>query len=146
MHPSNNFMYVVRPTDDVIESYSIAPVFGNLNTLNADVPFVANGETALAMDPRGRFLFAITSTGTVQRFAIEADGRLTPLGDQVPNLTRATALATDFTGNYLVVMDSTAARVKTYRVADDGALTYVAARPTLSSAGVHVVKVTGRLR
>jgi 6-phosphogluconolactonase (cycloisomerase 2 family) len=146
MHPSNNFMYVVRPTDDVIESYSIAPVFGNLNALNADVPFVANGETALAMDPRGRFLFAITSTGTVQRFAIEADGRLTPLGDQVPNLMRATALATDFTGNYLVVMDGTAARVKTYRVEDDGALTYVAARPTLLSAGVHVVKVTGRLR
>lgn len=146
MHPSNNFMYVVKPTDDVIESYSIAPVFGGLNALNADVLFVANGETALAMDPRGRFLFAITSSGTVQTFAIEADGRLTSLGDQVPGLTQATALATDFTGNYLLVMDGGAARVKTYRVEDDGALTHVASRPTLSSAGVHVVKATGRLR
>jgi 6-phosphogluconolactonase (cycloisomerase 2 family) len=146
MHPSNNFMYVVKPTDDVIASYSIAPVFGNLNALNADVPFVATGETALAMDPRGRFLFAITSTGTVQTFAIEADGRLTSLGDQVPSLTQATALATDFTGNYLLVMDGGAARVKTYRVEDNGALTHVASRPTPSGAGVHVVKVTGRLR
>jgi 6-phosphogluconolactonase (cycloisomerase 2 family) len=146
IHPSNNFMYLVKPTDDVIESYSIAPVFGYLNALNADVPFVANGETALAMDPRGRFLFAITSTGTVQRFAIEADGRLTSLGDQVPSLTQATALGTDFSGNYLVVMDGGAARVRTYRVEDDGSLTHVASRPTLSSAGVHVVKVTGRLR
>ncbi|MFC4308111.1 beta-propeller fold lactonase family protein [Steroidobacter flavus] len=144
LHPSGNFMYVVKPADNVIQTYSVAPG-GYLLPLGADIPFVANGENALEMDPRGRFLFALKSTGYVETFAIGADGRLTSLG--APNVARATAMATDLSGNYLVVADGGFNRVTVYRIGADGTLTYRDFQSTpLAAGGVHAVKVSGRLQ
>ncbi|WP_116810682.1 beta-propeller fold lactonase family protein [Steroidobacter cummioxidans] len=147
LHPSGNFIYVAKPTNNVIESYAISPGAGHLIPLSSDVPFVVSGETALAMDHRGRFLFAIAATGHVETFAIEADGRLTALGDQSSGLiSRATALTTDFSGSYLVVVDGDGSRLKTLRIEEEGALTFMAFSPTGWTAPSQAVKVTGRLR
>lgn len=145
IHPSGGLLYVVNTEDELIQGYSIVSN-GILLSLNADMPFVANGETGLAIDARGRFLFAITATGDVQTFAIGTQGQLTDLGASVPLLNTATAIAADYSGNYLIVTDGGVDAVKTYRIADDGSLIYVSSVLRSLSPGVHSVKTSGRLQ
>ncbi len=120
--PSGRFAYVANGQDETISGYSIDPVSGALTPISGS-PF-ATGATsgaslALATDPTGQFLYAVTGcpnstcdAGTISTFVISpATGSLTlQFAPQSFGLSPSSAVV-EPGGEFLYVTDSAAGEV-----------------------------------
>jgi 6-phosphogluconolactonase len=114
---SDRFLYVanpsapnsVVPTVGNISGFSIDPVSGELATIVGSPFTVANGigPTVIAVDPNGRFVYAVTTgtTNSIWGFTITpTNGQLVPVTGSPFSLTGGSVFALiDPDGNYLYI-------------------------------------------
>ena len=119
----------VQGKGEGIYLYDMEPVSGRL-TPRGVTPDVVN-PSYLALDPRGRFLFAANEVseidgqpgGAVSAFAIDpASGNLTFLNRQLTHGTAPCYLCVDQTGQTVLVSNYGSGSVAAYRVGSDGRL------------------------
>jgi 6-phosphogluconolactonase (cycloisomerase 2 family) len=141
---SDRFLYVANqsapnplvPTVGNISGFSIDPVSGELLTIVGSPFTVANGNgpTVIAVDPNGRFVYAVT-TGTsnsIWGFAINAtNGQLVPITNSPFSLAGGSLFALiDPDGNYLYIGSQESNGIAGYTYdPSTGALTAIAGSP-----------------
>ncbi|HEY4217882.1 MAG TPA: beta-propeller fold lactonase family protein [Gemmatimonadaceae bacterium] len=125
--PTGRFAYVVNNNGGGTGSISRYTIDGStgLLTANGTTPIGTNPQ-GIAIERAGRFLYATNfGSGSLQEFAINADGSLTSIGT-VSGLTRAFYLTSDPGGRFLYVTTSSAPNptgVAQYKIESDGTLT-----------------------
>ncbi len=128
---SGRFLYLSGLSG--IEGYRIDPDTGALSALTGS-PFVPRASAgSLLLDPRGRFLFSLT-TGAATAFRIDATSGVLTAGP-VSAVPVGSAAAFDPQGRFLfvIVQDSLAVS----RVEETGALTAVAGSPFAGAAALR---------
>jgi len=143
--PSAKFLYVTDYSADAIDTFSINASTGALASANAPVPIGSGGNAgggAVAMDPKGKFLFATAAVAfKVASFAVNSStGALTP----VPGSSVATGASpfngvVDPTGKFLYVgnLDDLDGGISAYTISSTGALTPIPGSPFASLPGTN---------
>lgn len=95
-------MLSAAPAAEIVLSFAVNPTSGALTLIDSDP-----AGDSLAVDPLGRFLYAVDSgASTVSSFTIAADGTLTATPSSPILLgTGITAAAVDASGRYLYAAD-----------------------------------------
>jgi 6-phosphogluconolactonase (cycloisomerase 2 family) len=104
-NPSVTMAFLPCAADGTIRTYSIQPSNGVLAQTQAVTTTAAAGN--IAMDPNGRFLLSMDSSGTITALSIAADtGVITPQGSPLNTSAQCNYpvnLAIDSTGSYAYV-------------------------------------------
>jgi PKD repeat protein len=150
--PDGRFVYIPHEPSGLL-AYAIG-AGGSLTKIGGTFG-VGNGGTP-AITPNGRFVLAPDFTGgTVERFAIQADGSLTPLGAtpigfEGPNVVRVTP-----DGKFAVLLSTPSGNddIRTFAIGSDGSLTptgsalettgAVSGPPVISPNGAFVYVANG---
>jgi len=126
--PSGNFLYVANSADDNIYEFSVDPSNGTLTPLSP--AFVSNGSGSgpdeIAINSTGTFLWVTGGLkGTVTTYAVNSStGQLT-LNSKVSGLVQPFGLAVDPTNSFVYVADFGGARVYSFGIGSNGALTQI---------------------
>lgn len=111
-----SLLYVTEIVTPSLNVYSL-----NRETASAEFlrsQSIATPGNHLAIDPGGRFLFALTTT-QVQAYVLDGAGSAAPVGGLVGTMTSAQAGILDPAGRYLYVTD-TAAAFQRFTIGPDG--------------------------
>jgi 6-phosphogluconolactonase (cycloisomerase 2 family) len=97
----------VSDNNSGVYSYSINPSNGQLTQNgSASFPAGATGVVSTAVDPRGRFLYAVLPSNSVIALAIAGNGSLAQVGSPLAISTPSSlsGIAVDRTGSYLAIV------------------------------------------
>lgn len=130
VHPSGDYLYVVKTTPDVVSSYRIEPD-GDLTALSpASVP-AGPEPTAITVDPTGRFAFvtnydaSLLDQESISQYLIENDGSLTPMSPPevvFPDMWDPVYAAVDPAGLHAYAVGLTQAEILQFSIGAGGAL------------------------
>jgi 6-phosphogluconolactonase (cycloisomerase 2 family) len=146
--PSGKFAYVANAASGFISQYLVG-IDGTLTALSPPTVVVAGaGTMTIAIDPTGRFGYALTSlvdAYDVLEYAIGADGQLSPIGSIASSAGPTTGIAIDPAGQAVYVANSTGA-LSQYTIGSTGTLSAMATATVASGAQATAVVVdpTGR--
>jgi 6-phosphogluconolactonase (cycloisomerase 2 family) len=119
--PDGRFLYVCNSGDNTVSQFRTGDN-GNLTALSPPVLPAMSAPGFLLMDPKGQFLYAMSSGGGL-RYTIGADGHITPfpqsrtVADPLHDLATPFAGAIDPVGRFMYICDGTTFG---YRLGSDG--------------------------
>lgn len=136
MHPMGNFVYGLSSTPAQIDGYTLDKTTGRLTILPGfPVSLTGVGQSDLAVDPSGRFLYTTNpNSNVITSFAISQTGNLSPLFTTPLSTIFPRALTFSGSGQFLFSLNSGGSStgpgsVSVFGVASSGALTEVAGSP-----------------
>jgi 6-phosphogluconolactonase len=135
--PTDRFVYIVNVSVSgqlgAVTAFNIGPN-GALTPVPGS-PFAAGSlPEALAVDPRGRFLFVATG-GAISAFSIGPDGALGPVpGSPFPAGFGTNSVTVDPTGKFVYAPNEFGNNVSAYSIGSDGALTPLSGSPFATDA------------
>ena len=147
MSPTQPFLFAANQTSGDIFIYTVDPGAGGLGTATGSpVPVTTPGvsnPTAMAISPKGNFLFVANSTqGTVAAFAVGDHGALTAVSGSPFSMgsgATPTSLTVERSGRFLYVADKAHNAVLAFSIGSSGALTALSGSPF--AAGTQPVAV-----
>lgn len=122
-------LYVPAQRDNNISTYSVDPSNGGL-TLQAIQPTNGAQPYTLATTPNRRFLYAGALNGTIDAFAVSANGTLSALGAPFANAGSVASVAVESTGKFLYAANRTGSQVRVFSI--DGVTGRLTALPSLT--------------
>lgn len=141
MHPMGNFVYGLSSTPAQIDGYKFDTTTGILTILPGfPVSLTGVGQSDLAMDPSGRFLYTTNpNSNAITSFSISQAGNLTPLFTTPLSTIFPRALTFSTSGQFLFSLNSGGSAtgpgsVSVFTVASSGALTEVPGSPFAAGA------------
>ncbi len=141
------FVYVANLFDNSLSGYSVDAGTGALTSLGAPTPTVKNPVAVIA-HPSGKFVYAGGgATGTIETFAVGANGALTPVGTVIAKAMQfQTSMAITGPGDRLYGVGSTSPpsnQIFAYDINQTtGALTPTAGFPITVSGADNLITVT----
>ncbi|HLK53647.1 MAG TPA: beta-propeller fold lactonase family protein, partial [Candidatus Angelobacter sp.] len=139
MSPTAPFLYTANLTDGDVTGFTVDPGAGGLTFLGSFAltppvvpPAPAPHPSAMAISPKGNFLFVASATeGTVAVLAIAGDGKLTLAGAPVSMGAGSapSGVTVEPTGRFLYVADAANNDVLAFSIGTNGALTAISGSP-----------------
>ncbi|MFF0488734.1 lactonase family protein [Nocardia sp. NPDC004068] len=130
--PDGRWLFVtVGGLTSSVETYAIGPTGGLSRVAAVPIPGATSGLSIPVVSPDGRYLFAPSFIGgTMDSFAIGADGHLTPAGPQVRTGDRPALPIVTPDGRYVYITNEGTNDISGFRIEPGGALTAIGRFPT----------------